>query len=64
MSEPSYDEMLAAFRLIDEILLHNPDAAEPPRYRNARAARVVRDILAKAEGRATPAAPTPRSTAC
>mgnify|MGYP001582437133 CR=1 FL=1 len=39
--------LVEAMKAIDEILRHNPDAQEPPRYRNARAAKIVKDVLNK-----------------
>lgn len=43
-------ELLTALEQADEILRHNPDAGEPPRYRNARASKIIKDAIAKARG--------------
>lgn len=47
----AHDDMLSALREAAEILRHNPDASEPPRYRNARASKVIDAAIAKTEGR-------------
>lgn len=43
--KPTYEELEAAIRQIDETLRRNPDAGEPPRYKNARAAKITKSIV-------------------
>jgi hypothetical protein len=41
--------LLKALKEAEEILRHNPNAQEPPRYRNARAGKVIRAAIECAE---------------
>lgn len=47
MNKPTYEELEAAIRLVDETLRHNPNAGEPPRYKNARAAKITKEIVSR-----------------
>jgi hypothetical protein len=51
LADPSVvPELVKALNEILQILRHNPNAAEPPRYRNARASKIAAAALAKAKG--------------
>lgn len=45
---PAYDDMLQALKDAQEVLVHNPDASQPPRYRAIQASKIIKSALAKA----------------